>query len=301
MHIFRRSNVFGSFLVASCVGAATAVASVQLGGPVYLGFLAAVVALWYGLRRFFRRLLLSFQELPLESTTWLERHVAFYRGLPETEKKRYEHSVQFSLAEMKFEGVAGIEVTDELKLSVAAGIALMWFGRPDWDTPHKHTVLLYPGAFNDNFDLDDRPAFDGMMRENGPMLLSVPAVEYGWRHEDGHNVVLHELAHVMDFQGAGPPGLPALLDPSSAMAWKRLVDQEIAKVRAGRSLLRSYAATNRAELFAVAAELFFERSRDLNESHPELFSALVALFNFDPTPVTPDVVTVSGNEQQAAG
>jgi Mlc titration factor MtfA (ptsG expression regulator) len=45
--------------------------------------------------------------------------------------------------------------------------------------------------------------------------------------------------------------------------------------RAGkrRSVLRKYAATNEAELFAVATEAFFERPRALAAKHPKLTSS----------------------------
>lgn len=284
MHVIRRNNLAVSLLVAIGLGMAIGVASVRVGLTPVPGVVVAILWLCYGQRRFIRRWRLTRQPLDVQSRKWLEKQVAFYRGLGQEGRSRFERDVQIVLADMRMEGVSGIQVTPELKLSVAAGIALMWFGRPDWDTPYKHTVLFYPGSFNDDFDLDNHPTFDGMARENGPILLSAPAVHYGWRHEDGLNVVLHEFAHALDFQGSGPPGLPSLLDPSSATAWKALVDHEMAKVRSGQSLLRSYAATNRAELFAVAVEQFFEQPHRLLERHPELFAALVAMFNFDPTP-----------------
>ncbi|MDX1440064.1 MAG: M90 family metallopeptidase [Rubricoccaceae bacterium] len=284
MHIFRRSNLVVAILVAVCLGGGVAVASSQLGGPWEVGILAGGIAIWIGLRRFINRWLQVRHPLPNSSLDWLERHVAFYRGLDSRDRRQFERAVQIALADMSFEGVAGVAVTRTLRLAVAAGIALMWFGRPGWDIPYKHTVLFYPGSFNEEFDLEDRPIFDGMMRENGPLLLSAPAVTHGWQRADGLNVVLHELAHVLDFQGSGPPGLPALLDPSSATAWKTLVDHEMEKVRNGQSILRNYAATNRAELFAVAVEQFFERPRQLKDRHKELFDALVVMFNFDPTP-----------------
>jgi len=47
-------------------------------------------------------------------------------------------------------------------------------------------------------------------------------------------------------------------------------------------MLRRYAATNPAEFFAVATEMFFERPGDLSQRHLELFETLVALYNLDP-------------------
>ena len=58
--------------------------------------------------------------------------------------------------------------------------------------------------------------------------------------------------------------------------------QEMRRAKLGKGVLRSYAATNPAELFAVATEQFFERPARLRQHHPELFEALAALYNVVP-------------------
>jgi Mlc titration factor MtfA (ptsG expression regulator) len=194
--------------------------------------------------------------------------------------------VRLVLAEQRFEALEGVAVTDELRLSVAAGAALLLHGRPDWEVPHGRTILFYPGTFDDDYDVEDElnAAYDGMVHPQGPVVLSAPAVEAGWARADGYNVVLHELAHLFDFEGTGADGIPSLMDPSSAGAWQTLVREEMRKVQLGRSVLRRYASTNPAELFAVAVEQFFERPIRLQRHHPALFDALVALFQLDPRP-----------------
>ena len=47
-------------------------------------------------------------------------------------------------------------------------------------------------------------------------------------------------------------------------------------------MLRSYAASAPAELFAVATEQFFERPARLRARHPELFDALAAFYALTP-------------------
>src|SRR5690606_31350807 len=93
-----------------------------------------------------------------------------------------------------------------------------------------------------------------------------------------------ELAHLFDLTGHGADGLPNLLDRSSEGAWRALVREEMRRVQLGRSILRRYASTDSAELFAVAVEQFFERPVRLQRHHPRLFDALVALYQLDPRP-----------------
>ncbi|MCH7640135.1 MAG: zinc-dependent peptidase [Bacteroidetes bacterium] len=282
MQIVRRSDLMVTLSLAVFLGVAAAIILNRTLGMPWLGLVVGGLGFLYGMRRPFGRWRATRQRLPSEALHWLGEHVPFYRALGRRPQARFERDVQIALAELRFEGVADAKATDELKLAVAAGAALLLHGRPDWDLPRGHTVLFYPGAFDEGYDVDTAGRFEGMMNLQGPILFSAPAVEYGWRHEDGLNVVLHELAHLLDFQGSGVDGLPALLAPSSADAWRRLVQEEIQKVKTGHSILRPYAATNSAELFAVAVELFFEQPDRLRDGHPKLFDALVALFNLDP-------------------
>ena len=189
--------------------------------------------------------------------------------------------MQIVLAEARFEGVSGVEVTDELRLAVAAGAALLLHGRPTWELPLDRTFLFYPGGFGEDYsDLD--PSFDGMVHPQGPVILTAPAVERSWTRANGSNVVLHELAHLFDYEDQYADGIPSLLDPGSVEPWTDLVRRETVEIERGRSLLRRYAATNHAEFFAVATEVFFERGDRLAERHPELFETMRALYNLDP-------------------
>jgi Mlc titration factor MtfA (ptsG expression regulator) len=53
--------------------------------------------------------------------------------------------------------------------------------------------------------------------------------------------------------------------------------------RAGRkTVLSKYGATNPAEFFAVSAEAFFEKPRQLRKKHPELYEQLKTYFKQDP-------------------
>jgi hypothetical protein len=145
--------------------------------------------------------------------------------------------------------------------------------------------VFYPGRFDEGYDLEDDAAYDGMVHAQGPVLFSAPAVEDGWARADGYNVVLHELAHLFDFEGApGADGVPSLMDPGSADAWRGLVREEMRRAQLGKSVLSRYASTAPAELFAVATEQFFERPVRLRRHHPRLFDALRAFYNLDPTP-----------------
>ncbi len=291
MRIVRPSTLGFHGLIAAILGGAVAVVGAHAGdGGAWWGLVAAGIVAAFGLRRPLRRWWAVRRPFPEAWRAWLHAHVPFYSHLDPDARRRFEQDVQIFLAEHTFEAVDGAPITDELRLGVAAGAALLLHGRPDWELPAGRTILIYPDRFDDDYYLTDDAGFDGMVHEQGPIILSAQAVAESWAHPgDGNNVVLHELAHLFDYENMSADGVPSLLDPASEASWRRLVRREMQHARLGKSLLRRYAATNPAEFFAVAVENFFERPELLRRRHAELFDVLVALFNLDPRlPEAPD-------------
>lgn len=251
-------------------------------GPV-LGLVPTVLVFLIGLRRPWRRWRLAQSEFPETHRRWLRAHVPLYRKLGGSDRERFVRDVQFVLGEYSFEGVQDVEVTDPLRLSVAAGIALILHGRPTWELPGSRSILFYPERFDETYHGTMTASYDGMAHQQGPIILTVSAVEYSWRDPgDGDNVVLHELAHLFDFDNEGADGVPSLVNPGSARDWQALVREEMRRVERGQSLLRPYAAEAPSEFFAVAVEHFFEQPGPLARHHEELFRALVSFFRVDP-------------------
>ncbi|MEL6445279.1 MAG: zinc-dependent peptidase [Bacteroidota bacterium] len=292
MQIVRASDLVFRLLIGGLLGLVVGVVGVVAMGAVgavwALGPMLVVVAL--AGRTPWRRWRLAQQKMPASYRTWLETHVSLYARLDDAGQARFERDVRFALAERRFEGVDGVEVTDDLRLGVAAGIALLLHGRPDWELSDGRTFLFLPTYFGDHTDEiyseeDYGTAdydYDGMVHAQGPVLLAAPSVRDGWARPDGQNVVLHELAHLFDFDDTDADGLPSLLDPGSRDAWITLMHREMRAAERGRSMLGRYASTAPAELFAVATEVFFERPVVFSQRHPELFDALAAFYALDP-------------------
>jgi len=284
MRILRRSTLVNTVLLAVVVGGAVALVGAQVR-PLWAlaGAPAVLLVLAVGLRRAVRRWHTARRSIPAAWQRWLRRHVPLYNRLPDDARRRFDRDVQFVLDEYSFEGVNGVEVTDRLRLSVAAGVALLLHGRPDWELPGSRSVLFYPDRFNDDYYDSVRGEYDGMAHPQGPIILTAPAVAASWdRPADGDNVVLHELAHLFDFDSEGAGGVPSLVDPATADSWQALVRREMRRVETGQSILRPYAAEAPSEFFAVAVEHFFEQPRRMARVHDELFEALVAVFHLDP-------------------
>jgi len=284
MRIVRRSSILTTGLLALLLGGGGAVVGHEATpvGPA-LGLLPAAAVLAVGLRRPFRRWRVAQTDLVPEYGQWFQRRVPLYQKLDAAGRARFERDVQFVLDEYSFEGVQGVAVTDALRLSVAAGIAVLLHGRPSWELPGSRSVLFYPERFDETYHGNITARYDGMAHQQGPIILTVAAVRHSWEEPgDGNNVVLHELAHLFDFDNEGADGVPSLVDPGSAPDWQALVREEMRRIRQGRSLLRPYGAEAPSEFFAVAVEHFFEQPAPMARRHGELFRALVSFFRVDP-------------------
>lgn len=297
MQIARPSSVLATITVAFVIGGGAAVVGHQ-ATPVgaVLGLLPALLVLAVGLRRPLRRLRVARRSFPDDWRDWLDAHVALYRTADAEGRRRFERDVQFALDEYTFEGVNGATVTDARRLAVGAGVAALLHGRPSWELPGTKAVLVYPDRFDDTYYGGTYADYDGMAHEQGPLIVSGPAVDASWTSGgDADNVVLHELAHLLDFANEGADGVPSLVDPASASSWQALVRREMQRVERGRSVLRPYAAEAPSEFFAVTVEAFFEQPEQLKRHHAELYDALVAFFGLDPAshPADSDDATAS--------
>lgn len=249
-----------------------------LAGPlVGVGWRAAA------LRPVRRRERLHAQEIPAAWREVLSERVAFYRRLAPEPRRRFEGDVAVFLAEHPIYGPRGAEVPDEVKVVIAAGAAMLTHGRPDWEWPHVRDIVVHPTQWNEEGVPGDHHAIAGQVHAQGPVLLSRKQIRFGFRKADGENVVLHELAHVLDLADGEADGSPDRFAWAAVPGWDALIRSRLKAVRRGaKGPLRAYGGTAPAELFAVAVEVFYEQPERLRAQDPQLYEALATLFNLDP-------------------
>lgn len=277
-------RIAGPLLVAAVVALAASVtrAGVLLG----LGVGAAALFLsagWLNARSL-ARMRLDRRPFPDAWRRVLEQRVGFYRRLSDADKPRFERDVRYFVAEHTITGPRGAPVDDELAVLVGASAAILSFGRPGYRYERVRDIVVYDEAFDDDYQVSRGGHILGQVAKQGPIVFSARALREGFTDAaDGHNVGLHEMAHVLDFDGDGAAdGVPSLVPWREMVPWLAVVHDEVRRVRRHRSVLRSYAGTNEAELFAVATEAFFERPRELARKHPELYAMLRDAYGQDP-------------------
>ncbi len=248
----------------------------------------------FGIKRR-RRIRLQAAPFPAQWHSLLHSNIALYRCLPETGKSELRGRIHVFLAEKRFEGCGGLEVTDRIRLIIAAQACLLILHRETDYFPRLRTVLVYPRAYlapvsepdEEGLVAEGSESRLGESLELGAVVLSWEDVLADAEQLDGANLVLHEFAHQLDAEERGTDGVPLLDGHELYGSWARVLGEEYRKLRrdsmAGRwTMLDEYGATDPAEFFAVATESFFERPRLLRHRHPELYEELRRYYRQDP-------------------
>ena len=242
-----------------------------------------------------RREALLDQPLTLEERAVLDKNVPYLAGLSPADRTELEGLVRIFVAEKHFEGCGGLELTDEIKLTIAAQACLLLLHRKTDIYPNVDSIVVYPSAYRvptEQHDglvvLQEDQARLGESWQRGLVVLSWDhALAGAAQPHDGQNVVLHEFAHQLDGEDGPMNGTPELGARARYTSWAHVLGDEFdelsQRLHAGRrSDIDPYGATNPAEFFAVVTEMFFEKPRALKRRHAELYAELVGFYEQDP-------------------
>lgn len=262
-----------------------------------LGVAVVVVIVFGAMLKKRQQLRLFNQELTPEQIAIIERNIALYHILPEELKLELKGRVNVFLGEKEFEGCGGLEITDEIKVTIAASACILLLNKNLDYYPGLNSVLVYPSAYvahgsasriGSQIVYDSESARLGESWQHGSLVLAwdhvlLDASSYG----SGHNVTLHEFAHQLDQANGVADGIPTLNNKAAYSHWIQVMRQEFEHLRhevkfRHRDIIDDYGATNPAEFFAVATETFFCCSDVMKKVHPELYQEFSSFYQLDP-------------------
>jgi len=235
------------------------------------------------------------KQFPKSWLSIIESNLSIYKSLTSEQQKELLGYIQVFLKEKQFIGCLGLQITEEIKVTIAAIACLLLFGDRKTYFPNLRSVLVYPHAYivnelimNSYVVEERRVARLGESWTRDQLVLSWEQIQQdvlNWK--DGHNVILHEFAHQLDQedgQAEGVPILPRVLDYE---VWKQVMSAEYLQLcdrveNGQKTVLDTYGATSPAEFFAVATETFFEKPKQLNQKHEVLYEILQRYYRLDP-------------------
>jgi Mlc titration factor MtfA (ptsG expression regulator) len=226
----------------------------------------------------------------------LRQRWPYFAQLPADLQLQLKEYIKAFVAEKPFIGCNGLEVTEEMRVLIAAQASLLLLNRHAGLFNGLRQVLVYPGAF-----VVDRVQHDaaGLVREGRQVLLGE-----SWQHgqvvlswddvlagaadpADGRNVVIHEFAHQLDQESGAANGAPFLGRRDRYARWAATLGAAFARLQrqvvlGEPTLIDAYGATSPAEFFAVASEVFFEQPQALADEQPALYGELAGFYRVDP-------------------
>jgi Mlc titration factor MtfA (ptsG expression regulator) len=214
--------------------------------------------------------------MPGDWLGYLQTNVRHYALLSEAEQGRLRDDLRVLIDERAWEGRDGLQITDEIKVTIAGQACLLLLNLDHNYFDDVPTIYVYPTAYGQ----ERTELLHGESWKKGPVVLAWDEVKLGGReYQDGRNVVLHEFAHQLDFLDGLADGKPPLNDPELNCRWREVVQAEYDRLvrdsQVGRAtLLNKYGATDPSEFFAVATECFFEKPRALLRGHASLYEVL---------------------------
>ncbi|MFH1998203.1 MAG: M90 family metallopeptidase, partial [Planctomycetota bacterium] len=134
-------------------------------------------------------------------------NVPLYARLPENDQLELQRHILVFLSEKQFEGCRGLEITDEIRVTIAAQACILLLHRDTDYYPQVSSILVYPTAFtvpvkeysDSGIVSEGREDLEGEAWGDGLIVLSWEDVRFGAADiGDGRNLVLHEFAHQLD-------------------------------------------------------------------------------------------------------
>jgi hypothetical protein len=231
---------------------------------------------------------------PIAEIDWraVLAHSEPIRRLDASDQARLRVLATQLLHDKSLEPVQGLELDSSKRAWLAAlaclpilKLGLHWYR--GW-----HSFVIYPDTFVPEREYVDEAGvvhrhhtpLHGEAWEQGPVILAWEAVA---RSGEGHNVVIHEMAHKLDMLNGGANGFPPLHARMNRRAWVRVLGSAFRqleqRVREGYPPpLDPYGLENPGEFFAVASEAFFEAPRRLRNFSPELYQQLSLFYRQRP-------------------
>jgi MtfA peptidase len=234
--------------------------------------------------------------IPAEWEAVIQQRVPYCLCLPPEKLDHLRSLIQVFLDEKEFEGCGGLQVTDEIRVTVAAYACILLLGGQSDMYPKLRTILVYPRAYVAPHSSlrPDGTVSEGIQGRSGESW-SFGNIVLSWNDilrdsadiARGRNVVFHEFAHQLDFESGSAQGAPVLPRGAKYSDWARVLGEVyetlIDSLEMGEpSLLDKYGASSPAEFFAVATECFFLKPVELKLKHPQLYTQLQLYYRQDP-------------------
>jgi MtfA peptidase len=263
----------------------------------FIGIIVTAIIVWWIVLQLQhqRRKKLFQKSLPPEWIQILKHNMPLYALLPQDLKQTLHGCINLFLYEKEFIGCNGLEITDQMRLTIAGNASILLLKRDNHRYKGFTSILVYPETYIANeikydglVEIHQQSARAGESWHRGPVVLSWSDIMHDrLKEHKGHNVILHEFAHKLDEENTIMDGLPVLRNRADYTEWAKVLNKEFHELQervnnGTNTVLDSYATVSPPEFFAVATESFFEKPVEMKTKLPELYEQLKRFYDLDP-------------------
>ncbi|MFZ6847352.1 zinc-dependent peptidase [Undibacterium sp. RuRC25W] len=237
------------------------------------------------------------QAFPLPYSRILRKNLPEYSRMPTDLQMQLKRRIRQFLYQKKFVGCGDLEITDEIRVTIAGKACMLLLNRPSEVYPKLTHILVYSAAFvaprqqmlSGGIVTHTNQGLSGESWSDGRVILAWDQVLHGAHNElHGQDVVMHEFAHQLDSETGQTNGAPLLSSAAAYRAWSQVMEREYESLLHAiqhhhhHTVIDPYGATNPAEFFAVSTEAFFKKSTELAQHHPALYEQLRSFYQVEP-------------------
>lgn len=213
-------------------------------------------------------------------------HIPYYTQLSYEGRQRFVGRLMRVNKEMNVQGRESLEITEEMRILIAASITQLTYGFKNPDIPFLKGVVVFPKIFYSKLA---KAWVKGLSLGNGVVFLSWEDFLEGYRNStDTYNLGLHEFTHALRFQKEHEEEFDSRLE-TYFEEWEQVGMPVFMRVKNGEEkFFRAYGGVNTGEFFSVCVENFFEIPDRFSKELPDLYYHLCYLLKQDPLNISGD-------------
>lgn len=204
----------------------------------------------------------------------------FYERLKPKYKNHFQHRVSVFTNHYKFIG-NGIQITDEMKIIIAASYVMLTFGMRKYLNPLFSKIIIYPDVYYSEYSKN---------YHKGEFNPKMKAVVFSWNHfkqgidinNDNLNLGLHEFTHTLHILSLKNKNHTLILFKETLQSlFVLLTKNDLKQALIASNFFREYAYENQFEFVAVLLEYFFESNSEFKQKFPSIYQKVKQMINYN--------------------
>ncbi|RCW90275.1 hypothetical protein DFQ08_105164 [Winogradskyella arenosi] len=211
----------------------------------------------------------------------LQKESTFYNRLAKEEQAYFHHRVATFIKEKEFVGQSHLEVTEQMRVTIAATAIMLTFGFKNYLLEVIETVIIYPQIYYS--EINGAYHKGETNPRHKAIVFSWEDFKYGYKiGDDNLNLGIHEFGHAVHLNAAQRNDISSLIFNQGFVNLTRYLqnNESVRRKLIASKYFRAYAYTNQYEFFAVLLENFIETPSEFNKQFPVLYKLIRQMLNF---------------------